>query len=129
MAAIWSSLAAHCRAVRARTSAAALLATRLALETDDSTWLADSPGVTSSYSIVFFRLDARDWDPEILPLSLIVKCPTLNRVTGHHKQQIELHREQTNTVSFSKFIDPRLTYKNRCMAVLTGALRTSGPQR
>ena len=75
MAAIWSSSAALCCAVRARTSAAALLATRLALETDDSTCLADSPGVTSSYSTVSFRLDARDWDPESLPLTLIVKMP------------------------------------------------------
>ena len=34
-------------------------------------------------------------------------------VNGHRKQQIELYREPTNTVSFSNFIDPRLTYNNR----------------
>ena len=46
-------------------------------------------------------------------------------VNGHRKQQIELYREPTNTVSFSNFIDPRLTYNKRCMAVLTGAPRTA----
>ena len=30
-------------------------------------------------------------------------------VNGHRKLQIELYREPTNTVSFSNFIDPRLT--------------------
>ena len=44
---------------------------------------------------------------------------------GHRKQQIELYREPTNAVSFSNFIDPRLTYNKRCMAVLTGAPRTA----
>ena len=33
-------------------------------------------------------------------------------VTGHRKRQFELHRRQTNSLSFSKFIDPRSTYNN-----------------
>ena len=36
-------------------------------------------------------------------------CPFESIVNGHRKQQIELYREPTNTVSFSNFIDPRLT--------------------
>ena len=51
-------------------------------------------------------------------------CMFIVCVNGHRKQQTELYREPTNTVSFSNFIDPRLTYNKRCMAVLTGALRT-----
>ena len=50
-------------------------------------------------------------------------------VNGHRKQQLSHTENQQNTVSFSNFIDARLTYSKRCMAVLTGALRTSGPQR
>ena len=50
----------------------------------------------------------------------------IDRVNGHRKQQIELYREPTNTVCFSNYIDPHLTYNKRCMAVLTGAPRTAG---
>ena len=70
-------------------------------------------------------------DPEVDKIGGInVAKSKVNRdVNGHRKQQTESYREPTNTVSFSNFIDARLTYNNRCMAVLTGALRTSGPQR
>ena len=36
----------------------------------------------------------------------------LPSVTGHRKRQFELHRRQTNSLSFSKFINPRSTYNN-----------------
>ena len=53
-------------------------------------------------------------------------------VTGHRKRQFELHRRQTNSLSFSKFIKSSFNLQQhyiRCIVVLTGALRISGPQR
>ena len=66
----------------------------------------------TSFIITFFRATCRI-HAKIVP------------VNGHRKQQIELYREPTSAVSFSNFIDPRLTYNKRCMAVLTGAPRTA----
>ena len=45
-------------------------------------------------------------------------------VNGHRKQQ-QLHRVPTKLFLFLVFIDARLTYNKRCMAVLTGAPRTT----
>ena len=65
----------------------------------------------------------------LVPYESETQMPSLPTVNGHRKQQIELYREPTNTVSFASFIDPHLTYNDRCMVVLTGALRTSRSQR
>ena len=49
-------------------------------------------------------------------------------VNGHRKQQLSYTENQQNTVSFSNFIDARLTY-NKVWCVLTGVLHTPEPQR
>ena len=54
----------------------------------------------------------------------ISKYALYESVNGHRKQQLSHTENQEDTVSFSNFIDARSTYNKRCMAVLTGALRT-----
>ena len=45
-------------------------------------------------------------------------------VTGHRKRQFELHRRQTNSLSFSKFVNPHSTYNNMTHSrPVTGAFK------
>ena len=61
---------------------------------------------------------------------MISEALLFSTVTGHRKRQFELHRRQTNSLSFSKFINPRSTYNmthsrpHRCIQGGHGGLQS-----